>query len=722
MQVLDAVLALAAFLGLCIFFNRRCGIAGGRTPLLTAALIMLWLTVFGVAGALRCGGWLLYLLSAAAWVLAFLPKKELLSPSAARPVLFDFGFSLFCLLSAVTLAVFAVRQPQFAEWDELSFWGTAAKLLKLNDALYTTATVGWDWVGAQQPGAILSGYFFQFFGSFAPWKTFLGYDVLLYAAYAAVLSAISGTRLRSLWRQYPLALAGALLCVLCPFFLTEYCRLLQVANTYMSAYGDIPAGIFAGGAVAWYFAARGAQDGAHGAPSGAPGSGQHPLPPAASWATDGFTQNSSPAQGVLCGGMWGVFPILAAAGLIKENAFPVALVAAGLVAADTLFVQKSSWPRRLAFAVGALGAPVAAYLVWSRHVAVVVALREAAGEVGATNLSTLQVVVLGFRQLLFAGERTPRFLKAARDMLSSFVTVRLSLLGTPVAVVAKRVFGADSLLATLPGTPLWGCLACTMLFILATVFCRQKRQRLRTVLAAVLSALGFIGYYWVLLLSYAFIFNESQAAVLTDYNRYVNTYFLFWFLLALTHLLLAASAERGRRWLCGGALGLAVLALGVTASMVRPQMSALAFPETTFREQQDYADSAQLLSEQVKAAGLPGTIFFVSTQDNGLRYFTYCYQLLPLQLDFSFGGGPLGSAENDDGSLYYHALSCEELRDYLSEHGCDYIFLDRYDAVFADEYAPLFADGLAAADAGAQLYMRVEGQTLQYAPVGGDAS
>ena len=168
---------------------------------------------------------------------------------------------------------------------------------------------------------------------------------------------------------------------------------------------------------------------------------------------------------------------------------------------------------------------------------------------------------------------------------------------------------------------------------------------------------------------------------------------------------------------------LATASLLATAWMIRPQMTVLDYPETAFVQQKEYETRAQQLTRQVESAGLSGPIFFVSTQDNGIRYFNYCYQLLPLQLDYSFGGGPLGSAENDDGSLYYHAISCGELAAYLEEHGCDYIFLESFDEIFADEYAPLFTDGLAAARQGTTLYVRTqEAETLQYAPWGGEAA
>lgn len=708
MQYLDVGLAFAAFAALCVFFNRRCGVAGGRTPLVSCAAVILWMMVWGVAGALRLGGWLLYLGSAAlfAWAMlpqpvrqkAALPRFRGKSPESAPP-LFDFGFCFFLTVSLITAAVFAVRRPMFAEWDEMSFWGTACKLIKLNDELYTTAQIGWDWVGAQQPGAILMSYFFQFFGEFAPWKAFVGYDVLLFSAYAAVVSAAAGDDepAAASWRRYTLGLPAALLCLLTPYLMTEYCRILDVTNTYMSTYGDIPAGIAAGGAAAWYFAAR-------------------------------RGQSDPAAQGcVLPRGMWCIFPVLAACGLIKENVFPVLLVSAGVVAADTLFCETGKacriW-KRLLFAAGALAAPVAAYMFWSRHIGAVVALRESAGEVGATNLTVFQVVLIGLRQTLIPAERSEIFVQVWADMMDAFLHTRMTLTGSLTGAVLSRVLGEQNALVRMVGSGLCVAAVIWVMFALAAVLNRDKRQRRRTVWAWVLSTLGFAAYYWVLILSYAFIFKPSQAASLSDYNRYVCSYYLFWFLLAAVHLVCAARTDRPRGLLTGAVLVLCAVSLLGTARMVRPELSALAYPDSFFNEQRRYEQNAEALLEQIKAEGEEGRIFYVGCDDNGGRYFNYCYHLLPQQTDYSFGGGPIGSPADDDGSMYYHAYTREELADYMAKRDIAYIFLDQFDERFASEYAPLFTDGLAAALTGeTSLYVRVQGtDTVQFAPCGGDAA
>ena len=697
MQYLDVGLAMLAFFGLCVFFNRRCGVAGGRTPLLSCSVLILWLMLFGTAGALRLGGWLLYAGGFGLGVLAFLPcRMETIAVVKMRPaeavgtkkasVLADPAFAFFWAAGLATAVLFAVRKPMFLEWDEMSFWGTACKLVTINDELYTTAEIGWDWVGAQHPGAILMSYFFQFFGEFAPWKSCVGYDVLLYSAFAAVISAVTGDEESAAagWRRYTLALPAALVCVLAPYLLTHIGRIQAPTTIYMCTYGDIPAGVAAGGAAAWYFAARrGGED------------------------------------TVLPRGMWGIFPVLAAMGVIKENAFPVLLVAAGIVAADVLFCEngKKLW-KRLFFAAGALAAPLAAYLWWSRHIGAVVARRESAGEGGATNLTITQVVVLGLRQTLFPAQRDPLFAQVIRDMIAAFTETKVTLVGAYTDSLLTGLLGENNPVSPLLGTGLCTVGLILLLFVLAAVLCGEKMQRRRTVWAAVLSTAGFAAYYWVLMLSYAFIFKEHQAAQLENYTRYVATYYLFWFLLAMVHLVCAARKDRPRFILTGCVLLLAAASLLTVSQMVPAQMSVLAYPERIQASQRAGEQDAKELRAQVETVGVQGTVFYVNTKDIGNGYFNFCHHMLPLLTDYSFGGGPIGHPDEDDGSMYYHGYTCEQLAEYLESRDITYICLQKTDERFRREYGPLFVDDFAAAlTENVRLYVRLpQAEGVRFAP------
>ena len=661
--MIDILLALAALWLLCRFLTVRCRVPAALAPLAALSLAALWLTVAGMAGQLRPGAVVFYLACCAGGVLSLQKGLKPFSREAARAMLTP-GSVVFWALSLAFAVYFCIRQPLFADFDEFSFWGTAAKLTCMNDALYTTGEIGWAWQATQNPGLIVLGYFFQLFGEFAPWKIFLAYDVLLFACFAAVLGGIR-------WKNYAIAVPAAAICWSVPWFFTTYNRTIYnaISTVYMSSYGDIPAGVVFGGAVAYWLWLR-------------------------------------PASGP----KWTVLPVLALCGNIKSNTFVLSLVAAGLVAADCVLFAKNGqsgftgWKkglgRRMGFAVCCMAAPLAQYLGWNNYIARLVAKNAAAGGMGTTSESIITVAVSGVKILLglpvgsYYTERLPRLAQAGGDMQSAFYHTDISMVG--------------------PGVVLVGL---TLLLFAGTVLL-AKGERLRTGCLGVLSLGGFVGYNFMLVLSYAFIFKESQCADLVDYNRYLYTYYIGWFLLALAALLyvlnqsesLLPQLGRGAVW------ALAVVMLWRVNQLVLPQMSVLGFSANYFSEQhlqQQRADAARAVME-------PGSrVFFVSQGDNGYYWFSYSYDFLPTVVDYSGnmeqggGGGTFGLAELRPGEedhnryLYYHPYTAEQWRQEVLASGCEYIFLNEIDEIFIESYKELFSDELAAARNGETLVYKV---------------
>lgn len=637
----DVLLALLAVLGLTAFLTLYARLPAALGPLTALSLAGLWLAAWGMAGALAVGGWTLYL---ACWGLggwALVRRREswrqLLTP----------GLVLFLVMALGVTVYFAVRQPIPTDFDEYSLWATAAKLTKANDALYTVGETGTPWQATQTPSLILMGYFAQFLGRFAYWKVYVGYDWLLFACFAAVLGRLD-------WKKYALAVPAAVACWCAPWFFTTYNRTIFLSKVYMNSYGDIPAGVLFGGAVALWLALRAAD-----------------------------------------GPRWPVVPVLAFAALAKDNLFPVMLVAAGMAAADWFFFPdagpfRKGWPRRLGFSALTCAAPLAAYLAWSRYIAGLAALNAAEGGMGVTSQSLPSVVINGVKMLLglpvadYYEERRWRFVQAGQDMVSAFFKDELSMLG-PGAVVLGLIVA---------------------LFLAGILLAKGARLRARGGVLLAVGLAGFVGYNFVLRLSYAFIFREEQCVGLVDYNRYIYPYYIGLFLIALAWLLAAAQSHPAPQWR-GLAAGALVLALGGgmllrTNQFILPQYSVLGFSQAEFDDQNLIQRKADAVAETVE----PGSrIFFVSQGDNGLRWFSYSCDLLPLILDYSGdidggggGGGTFGLPELDNGNLYYHPYTLEEFRTLVEESGCAYILVDAVDEIFVQSYGSLFADGLAGAE------------------------
>ena len=304
-------------------------------------------------------------------------------------------------------------------------------------------------------------------------------------------------------------------------------------------------------------------------------------------------------------------------------------------------------------------------------------------------------ILLGLPVGDYYTQRLPRLAQAGGDMQSAFYHTDISMLGPGIMLAAL-----------------------TALLLLGTVLL-AKGERLRMGALGVLSAGGFVGYNFMLVLSYAFIFKESQCADLVDYNRYLYTYYIGWFLLAVAALVYVLDSResllpqlgRGAVWL------LAVVMLWRVNQLVLPQMSVLGFSSNYFSEQR----LQQARADAARAVMQPGSrVFFVSQGDNGYYWFSYSYDFLPTVVDYSGnmeqggGGGTFGlpqlrpGEEDHNRYLYYHPYTAEQWRQEVLNSGCDYIFLNEIDEIFIQSYAELFSDGLAAARGGETLVYQVE--------------
>ena len=192
-----------------------------------------------------------------------------------------------------------------------------------------------------------------------------------------------------------------------------------------------------------------------------------------------------------------------------------------------------------------------------------------------------------------------------------------------------------------------------------------------------------------------------------------------WTIIALA-LVSLAMQKKPRLDLLGhaGVLCLAALMLFRVNQMALPQLSVLGFSDAEFADRK----IQQTRAAAVSAVTGDERLFYVYQGDNGLHWFTACYDFYPQIVDYSGdGGGTFGveelrpSAESVEG-YYYHPYTAEEFAALVEETGCGYLYLDRVDELFTQSYAELFTDGLAAAETGGTLVYRVDGEGV-YSPV-----
>jgi hypothetical protein len=191
-----------------------------------------------------------------------------------------------------------------------------------------------------------------------------------------------------------------------------------------------------------------------------------------------------------------------------------------------------------------------------------------------------------------------------------------------------------------------------------------------------------------------YIFTNEQN--LEGYERYVYPYYIGFFLLAV--MLLAIAARRSRFVVEGKAAVLflcAVLCLRFATAIPTPY-TLFGVDASEFDDRREFAVMVDDLT-----ARLPedSRTFIVSSDDDGLKWFMYCYEFLPWQVDYSYGGGSVDghfivNEKLVDGSVVRHPVSAEDWADYLMEQGCDVVFVDHADELFIATYGHLFSDGL----------------------------
>lgn len=611
------------------------GVAPSAAPLAAVCGTVLFFTLFGYFGLLYAAGWVYHL---AALGLAIYMGVKFFVKKMPLPKLSG-GFWFFIVGSLFIIVLFWVRQPMFLNWDEFSTWGTGAKLTKLYNVLYPVAPVGWNWPATQPPAFMNFAYFMQFWGAeFSEWQTYAAYDILQLACLACLALPFSKKQANI---AFPLMLAG----LLTPYILTLSAGPTKLTAVYLTTYADIPMALLFAAALLYYFGAK-----------------QH------NWA-----------------GMLPLCLCLAALPLTKAPVgVALALVVAAIVFADTLFRKADAplgaWKRAkpaLARLGLCAGSAVAGYASWSLYTSA--ALGVSSGNLGGGgNIGMLEMPVQ-FVKDLFSSQQSGHFRLIVYGngeqpgMLELFFSSKTTLLGSGAVVLG----------------------ICLAIGLFAAFIAKDKALRRRSILFSVFSSLGFAAYYLFLTMYYIYIFTQSQA--FTDYERYVYPYYIGCFLVAL---LLLGTAAKNSRFVVEGKLAVLLLCALLCFRFVQtvpPVYSLVGFHSSEFDARREQSAEIQAMTQDLE---MDSTTFIVSIGPSGdFMWFVYCYEFLPWQVDYSYGGGNEGGnfttySKQPDGTVETHFVTADEWQAYLLASECDYVLIDEADDGFRQIYGHLFADGM----------------------------
>lgn len=664
---LQVLLTFLALLALCVFVTHRFSLSAGIAPFFVLCITILWYSILGCFDLLSLAGWLWFFAALAAAVWLFTQHKKIQWRQFITP-----STVFFVIASVSIIVLLAVRQPLFMEWDEFSFWGIAPKVVKHTGQLYTFDPEGLR-VTSYVPGLIMLDHAFQFLGSaFVPWKVFAAYDIMMFAAFALVLSAFER-------RHWNLAVPMTVMLCLLPYLFTVYQRDIYVNPMYMICYADVPMGILFGAPIAAYFVSK----------------------------------EKKPIL-LLC-----VVLGITVECITKDMGFALCLIAAAIIAFDLLFIEKGFqklW-KKLAWCAAMFVAPVAAFLGWAAHMkAVTGADRFDIG--GAENMGMVEMLFAGITEL-FSPNKSDKFLQVMGDMWSAFWNSKITMFS-----LGGIINGSGAVVFVV------------VFVILAFAFLYgNKKDRQSIVAFGVLSVLGFLAFYIFTGFTYVYVFKDLEAAGLSSYNRYIYPYYLGLMLVALALLARSLCRAKPHALGVGFLLMLSLGCSVRTLSFIQPQLSVVDYADGYFagRRQDNLSveQAKQFLTEDdhifLVSQGDDGKRWF-------MQYYEFYPEVIvdysfgggTLSEAFELRHGAFTGARNMNFTQqqidYFSSrpFTAQVFCEYLEAAGCTAIYFDQLDGIFVEQYGHLFTDGLTS---GAKLY-KIEGSgtQMQFVPVEGSVA
>lgn len=438
--MLGMVLSLLAVVLFGFAIWKKADITPGATPIISVTGLVCVVIFFSMVGMLKVGVFFSYALALLAFVLAVLDDngKKIQGYFTPSVVIF-LGFS--CLL----LIILKTNSPMMSQWDEFSFWGTAAKLIKERGALYTYYKS--SMIGSSMPPAlpVLTYYFGWGFEQFCEWARFFAYDVMFIASYCAVISVFDR---KNQWISAPVFATIFML----PYFFGNLGYTTGLAVMYVTVYSEVPLALLFTSVLAVYFSAR-----------------------------------SNDGRDILI-----TLPVICFLTFAKDMGLALSCIALFIIFFDLLvakehfvFFKIGGFVGKILSAVTMLATTGASYVLWAVHMSRVME-RNPLELGGETNMSAVGLLLTGVKELLGLMPRSEKFSTVTKLMINAFFSTRISMLGAGVRIFAV-IF---------------------ILFATAFLLSRAE-DKLKVATMYITSLIGFVGYYVFHLFLYVYIFKDN---------------------------------------------------------------------------------------------------------------------------------------------------------------------------------------------------------------------
>ncbi|MEG2770194.1 MAG: hypothetical protein RR902_05195, partial [Oscillospiraceae bacterium] len=249
MAIISIFMAILAVSAYSLFLSEFTQIKKGVLPLVVICASICAFCLFGYANLLFVCGILWYVL-AVAGVVAVILKNRKTGIKKVFANFFSLDIVLFLCISVAVTVILAINAPMLTRWDEFSFWGSAAKILKMNDQLYTFGAYTFTNKLGYPAGLPLLTYIFGFLSPiFVEWAAMAAYDILMVAVFTAVVAGVNK-------KHYKLSIFIFFVLFSLPFMFELANANQLVLFSFRTLYSEMPIGILFGGIIAVYFAQK----------------------------------------------------------------------------------------------------------------------------------------------------------------------------------------------------------------------------------------------------------------------------------------------------------------------------------------------------------------------------------------------------------------------------------------------------------------------------------
>jgi len=423
-------------------------------------------------------------------------------------------------------------------------------------------------------------------------------------------------------KQWGRATALYLIAFLVPYFFGITVHTTSLSSVYISAYSDVPLALLTAGTVAVYM----------------------------------FSESDDHRR---------ILPVLSMLVFItftKDMGFALGCIALFVIFFDIVvgkknftFFKLKGFMAKIAAGFTILAVTAATFVGWSRHLARVLSLdrTDYGGEAG---MGMVEILLSGVKEFLI-GPKSEKFVIMQDKFFSAFFDIKVSMIGSGLVVVAM-IF---------------------VLFAVAAVFA-DKTGRMRSLMMAASSSVGFAGYYIFHLLLYVYVLS-GEAYSLTSYERYIGTYYTAWLIMALMCLSISAGRSQRANTVLTGFMCCILLVFGY---YVRPENIFTGVNDLSFATRRSVMKKVEKIQGTVSDQDV---IYILSGNDDGERWFAYTFEMDDNFIIPNAGFASVGETEEET-----IRMRRREMKDRFEKYGVTHVLIDHSDLDFIDCFAPLFND------------------------------